>query len=163
MKKEILHKAIDLLSRREHSAKELQQKMQNKKFIAEDISPVIQYLIEKDYLSDIRFAESVFRVRVDKGYGWLYIKNELNQKGVSSNIINELDKNEEIDWYLVAELAYNKRFSTSLDDYFVYDQFNDHLTKDEVYKKANKEKAKRIRFLQARGFSLDQIFSLINE
>jgi regulatory protein len=54
-------------------------------------------------------------------FGWLYIKNELNQKGVCATIINELNKNHEIDWYLQAELAYNKRFNIWLDQCFSYE------------------------------------------
>jgi len=113
-------------------------------------------------LSDERFAQSILRVRVSRGFGWLYIKNELNQKGVCSTIINELNKNDEIDWYLQAELAYNKRFSTSLVEYFAYDNDNNFLSKDKVYQAANKEKAKRMRFLQYRGFSPDEIITVLN-
>ena len=50
---------------------------------------------------------------MNKGYGWLYITDELKQKGIGSNIINKLNENGEIDWYLQAELAYNKRFESS--------------------------------------------------
>jgi regulatory protein len=52
----------------------------------------------------------LFGTRLNKGYGWLYISNELAQKGVCDSIIVELNKNQQIDWYLQAELAYNKRF-----------------------------------------------------
>jgi len=162
MKKEILHRAVDLLSRREHSFKELHQKLQKKDFDSDDILPVLDYLIEKDYLSDQRFAESILRVRVVKGYGWLYIKNELSQKGVCSMIINELNKNDEIDWYLQAELAYNKRFSTPLVEYFSNELLDSGFSKDKVFKAAAKEKAKRMRFLQYRGFSPDQIMTILN-
>ena len=163
MKKEILHRAVDLLSRREHSQKELYQKLVKKDFSADDIPAVLAYLIEKDYLSDQRFAESILRVRVDRGFGWLYIKNELKQKGVCLTIINQLDKNDEIDWYLQAELAYNKRFSTPLVDYVVDDDEPiSHLSKNKAYQAASKEKAKRMRFLQYRGFSSDQIITVLN-
>jgi len=37
MKKEILHRAVDLLSRREHSRKELHQNLLKKDFDSEDI------------------------------------------------------------------------------------------------------------------------------
>lgn len=142
MNKSILHSAIGLLSRREHSTKELTQKLLLRKFEQEEITPVIEYLIEENYLSHERFAESVFRTRVNRGYGWLYIKNELAQKGISSSLISQLKNNQQIDWYLQAELAYNKRFGTTA----VIDQ---------------KDKAKRARFLQSRGFSSDEIFAIL--
>ncbi len=142
MNKAILHCAVDLLSRREHSYKELFNKLKLREHSEDEISPVLEYLIEKDYLSEERFAESLFRTRMNKGYGWRSIKSELSQKGVCSSIIHELNKNQQIDWYLQAELAYNKRFGE-----------ND--IKDQ------KEKAKRIRFMQYRGFSSDEIMPLI--
>ena len=49
MKKEILHRAVDLLSRRERSYKEQHQKLLKKDFDSDDIHPVLDYLIEKDY------------------------------------------------------------------------------------------------------------------
>jgi regulatory protein len=166
LKKEVLHRAIDLLSRREHSHQELFQKLINKTFVSEDIQPVLEYLIKKDYLSDERFADSLLRGRVAKGYGWLYIQNELKQKGVSSQIINQLNKNDEIDWYLQAELAYNKRFGHALLNVGSLDadsdEHNSFALKTKAYKAAAKEKAKRIRFLQYRGFSTEQITTALN-
>jgi len=140
--KTILHCAVDLLSRREHSYKELLQKLKLRDHCEEAITPVLEYLIEKDYLSEERFAESLVRNRMNKGYGWRFIKNELAQKGVCSSIILEQNKNQQIDWYLQAELAYNKRFG-------------------ECDIKDQKDKAKRIRFMQYRGFSSDEIMPLI--
>lgn len=64
-------------------------------------------------MSEQGFAERLFGTRVNKGYGWLYIRNESAQKGVCHSIIVELNKNQQIDWYLQAELAYNKRFGES--------------------------------------------------
>lgn len=141
MNKKILHIAVDLLSRREHSDQELYQKLALRDYKRDEVTPVVEYLFEKKYLSHERFAESVFRNRVNHGFGWRYIKNELSQKGISSAIVNELNNNQEIDWYLQAELAYNKRFSSSE----IVDQ---------------KDKAKRVRFLQYRGFSTDEIMSV---
>ena len=142
LKKEILHCAVGLLARREHSAKELMQKLMLREFEPTDISPVVDYLILKNYLSDERFAESSLRHRANKGFGWRYIKGQLTQKGVCSTIIQNLHKSHEIDWYLQAELAYNKRFG-------------DSIIKDQ------KDKAKKIRFLQYRGFSHEEIMAVI--
>ncbi|WP_448211458.1 regulatory protein RecX [Colwellia sp. MEBiC06753] len=143
MNKDVLHRAIDLLSRREHSIKELSQKLQSKLFDQSDIEPVIEFLIDNDYLSNSRFAESVIRNKVSRGYGWQAIRQELKQKGVDSDIytiaLNELN----VDWHLQAELAYQKRFGDSE----IQDQ---------------KDKAKRLRFLQYRGFSIDECLAVLN-
>ncbi|MCW8834604.1 MAG: recombination regulator RecX [Colwellia sp.] len=143
-----LHCGVGLLARREHSEFELRQKLSLREFDADDIEQAIERLLEKAYLSDERFAQSTCRYRVSRGYGWRYIANELKQKGVCSTIIQQLQKNCEIDWYLQAELAYNKRFSG-------YGEKNQQV--------AQKEKAKRIRFLQYRGFSSNEIFAIIND
>ena len=39
-----------------------------------------------------------------------------NKKGFATTIIQQLQKNCEIDWYLQAELAYNKRFGESREE-----------------------------------------------
>jgi len=142
MNKEILHRAIALLSRREHSATELSNKLCQRGYEYDEVNPVILSLIEQDYISDERYADCVLRSRVNKGYGWRFVQNELSQKGVSSSIAQKVVKNHQIDWYLQAELAYNKRFGNS--------QIEDQ-----------KDKAKRIRFLQYRGFSNDEIMAAI--
>ena len=147
-KQTALHCSVGLLARREHSEFELRQKLHSREFEANDIDIAIERLLDKDYLSDLRFAQSTFRHRVNRGYGWRYIANELKQKGVCSTIVQNLQNNCEIDWYLQAELAYNKRFG-------------EVLVKDP--QAAQKEKAKRIRFLQYRGFSTDEIFALVND
>ena len=144
MNTEVLHSAINYLSRREHSADELADKLRAKQFLQHDIAVVIEHLQEKNYQSDQRYAECIIRNRVSKGYGWQYIKQALTQKGVCDSIISEEHKKQQIDWYHQAELAYNKRFGDS-----------------EI--KDQKDKAKRQRFMQSRGFSFDQILTLINK
>tara|TARA_R110001592_G_scaffold70313_2_gene215540 strand:- start:2841 stop:3395 length:555 start_codon:yes stop_codon:yes gene_type:complete len=147
-KQTALHCGVGLLARREHSEYELRQKLSFREFPADEIDSVIERLLEKDYLSDTRFAHSTCRYRASRGYGWRYIANELKQKGVCLIIVQQLQKNCEIDWYLQAELAYNKRFGEP--------KLKDTQT-------TQKEQAKKIRFLQYRGFSSDEIFALVND
>lgn len=143
MNKAILHTAVDLLSRREHSIKELKNKLLLRDYPSEDFDEVIEYLLEKNYLSNERFASSVIRQRINKGYGWRFIENELKQKGLDSPTILLAKQEQSVDWYQQAALAYTKRFGISP----VFD---------------NKERAKRIRFLQYRGFSSDEIIAALN-
>lgn len=142
MNKAILHTAVDLLSRREHSIKELKNKLLLRDYPSEDFDEVIDYLLDKNYLSNERFADSVIRQRINKGYGWRFIENELKQKGLDTATIFLARQEQSVDWYQQAELAYHKRFGCSL--------ISD-----------NKDKAKRIRFLQYRGFSNDEIIQAI--
>jgi len=142
--KAVLHTAIDLLSRREHSVKELVHKLRQKAYQEDETYAVIDYLIKQNYLSEQRFTESVFRSRCNKGYGQQYIENELRQKGIKQELINKIAIELSVDWYQLAHQAYSKKFNDSK----ICDQ---------------KDKAKRIRFLQYRGFSMDEIFSVIND
>ena len=144
MNKAILHKGIDLLSRREHSELELRNKLRLREFQDDEITIVIDYLIENDYLSESRFADSVYRTRVNKGYGKRYIENELTQKGVSSTDIHAAAQELDVDWYHQVKIVYKKRFG-------------------DMPMAEQKDKAKRIRFLQYRGFSTDEIFTVLNE
>lgn len=138
-----MHQSIGLLSRREHTITELKQKLSLRDHEGPEVDEVIQFLIKENYQSDIRAAESIFRNRVSRGYGWLYIKNELKQKGVSSDISYSIHQEQDVDWYQQITETYSKKYA----DTEVVDL---------------KDKAKRMRFLQYRGFSIDEILSVLN-
>ncbi|TRX55800.1 regulatory protein RecX [Thalassomonas sp. M1454] len=141
--KDVKKAAYSLLSRREHSAKELKEKLVLREYQVADIEPVLSALAEQDIQSDLRFGESLLRTRLTKGYGWSYICAELKQKGLASDIIAQVEQTQSIDWFEQAKNAYQKRFP----DPKIYDQ---------------KDKAKRIRFLQYRGFDFEQISAALN-
>jgi regulatory protein len=141
--KEILHKAIALLARREHSSKELMQKLTMRGYMSDDIKDVLHFLQQENYQSDIRAAEAILRNRVSRGYGWRYIENEMSQKGVSSQIKTSLYQEHDVDWYHQAQMVYQKKYA----DTMIADQ---------------NDKAKRMRFLQYRGFSSDEIMTVLN-
>lgn len=140
----ILHSGIDLLSRREYSERELFAKLCAKSFCPDETQEVIQFLKENDHLSDLRFTESAFRSRINKGYGLLYIEQELKQKGVDSSIIWQVERDIQVNWLDIAQKAYQKKYG---DKQYLND----------------KDKAKRIRFLQYRGFSSEEIFTIVNK
>jgi len=142
--KKILHQAISLLSRREHSLKELRQKLVQREYERDELTPVLDFLICEDYQSDLRAADCFFRNRVSRGYGWLYIQNELKQKGIANDVMYSVYHEQDIDWYEQVQNTYQKKFA----DMPIVDQ---------------KDKAKRFRFLQYRGFSLDEIYFVLNE
>ncbi|WP_371372940.1 regulatory protein RecX [Thalassotalea aquiviva] len=142
LNKDIKKAAYSLLARREHSRQELMHKLLRKEFTQEDITPVLEALDEQNIQSDFRFGECQLRQRVTKGYGWQYIRAELKQKGLSSDLIYQLEQQQDIDWFLQALKAYNKRFG-------------DTVIADD------KDRAKRIRFLQYRGFSTEQILAAL--
>jgi len=102
------------------------------------IYAVIDDLLEKKYLSDERFTEVYIRSRCIRGFGPVKIKAELKNKGVSNNLIQDyLDPGSAI-WFDSAKSEYQKKYGeVSVADYSCW--------------------TKRARFLQARGFTMEQI------
>jgi regulatory protein len=106
--------------------------------ISHTIYAVIDDLIEKEYLSDERFTEVYIRSRCLRGFGPVKIKAELKNKGVSNHLIQDyLDPGAAI-WFDNAKSEYLKKYAGGpIGDYSSW--------------------AKRARFLQSRGFNMDQI------
>jgi regulatory protein len=84
----IYNKALDLVSRREHSRHELKQKL-NKRF--PETMPIIEEALDKlainNILDDERFAEMYLNSRARKGFGPKKIEMELYSKKVDSIFI----------------------------------------------------------------------------
>jgi len=85
----IYNKALDLISRREHSRYELMQKL-NKRYPETQplIEEVLDKLIVNNILDDERFAEMYINSRARKGFGPKKIEMELSSKHVESFIIS---------------------------------------------------------------------------
>lgn len=144
--KAIRHKAIDLLSRREHTQTELRNKLARHDYAAELVDDVIAQLALERLQSDERFAEAYVYQRVNKGYGPLRIKAELKQRGVDADCIAQQMDDLSMDWYQQAAQVLAKRFRTARAD---------ELTP--------KEKSKYLRFLQTRGFESGAAFYAIEQ
>jgi regulatory protein len=98
--KAIRLKIMDYLSRREHSSKEIFQKMSQRVESREMLEDTINGLVDDGLLSDERFAESYFQSRKNRGFGPLRIKNELSQRGVKDSIFTSIQA--DTDWSLYA-------------------------------------------------------------
>ncbi len=134
----VLHRAVDLLSRREHSAKELSEKLQRKGFAVEIVGKVVEKLIADRLQSDDRFTESFVNERKRRGHGPIKIQHELSHKGVSSMLIEAYVDVQSHEWFELAQLQYQKKYAnTGVNNY--------------------NEWTKRARFLQSRGFTTPQI------
>tara|TARA_B100000886_G_C20062358_1_gene342295 strand:+ start:87 stop:527 length:441 start_codon:yes stop_codon:yes gene_type:complete len=85
----IYNKALDLVSRREHSQYELIQKL-NKRF--PETTPIIEEVVKKlainNILNDERFAEMYLNSRARKGFGPKKIELELNSRKVETSFIS---------------------------------------------------------------------------
>lgn len=84
-------KAVDLLTRREHTEKELRQKLSEKGFGESEITNAVNTLKCEGYLSDSRYAEVFVRSRLRKSAeGKPLLMMRLTEKGVDRNIASEL-------------------------------------------------------------------------
>ena len=78
---------MDFLSRREHSKKELFNKLFKRVNDLELLNQEIDRLANEGLQSDERFSEAYIRSKTQAGYGPIKIKMELTQKGISMNLI----------------------------------------------------------------------------
>ena len=136
--KTVRNVALNLLARREHSQYELQQKLSQRSHSSDVVEIVIERLQQEDLLSDTRYSESYARVRANKGYGPLRIRQELRERGVAKETVAEVLDDITENWLEILQRAHDKKFNSA--------QLGDAT-----------ERAKRIRFLQQRGFELDLI------
>lgn len=129
--------AMNLLARREHSYAELLRKL-GSRFTREEIAEALDRLADEDLQSDERFARSYARQRMLNGYGPQRITAELRQRGVDAALSEETvaraPQEESTSWQVVAQAVALKKFGA------------------EPASDAQ-EKARRLRFLNYRGFS----------
>ena len=134
----LLSKGIRLLSMREHSVKEITTKLSVKCDSLDMVHAVVDGLLESKVLSDERFTESYVRSRSNRGFGPTKIRSELFLKGIKNNMIEDyMDVSSPI-WYENARNQYQKKYGDGpVSDYKAW--------------------AKRARFMQSRGFSMEHI------
>ena len=138
----VYNKALDLLSRREHSRKELYIKRTKRFDCKDEINLTLDQLEENNLLCDSRFTEEYVHSRRRKGFGPVKISMELEKKGVKDSLISsEIDKFN--DWDKLAELSFKKRFPDGASKNF-------------------KELQKQKNFLTNKGFSFYQIESVLD-
>jgi len=127
--------AIDILSRRDNSVKEMRGKLKQKGISEEDIDETITWLMEKKLLDDTAFAqkraESIFRTKL---VGPRFIQAKLREAGIESEIIAE-----SID-VLADREEWGARAQKALERW------------QKVHTKHKDDKIRQIRFLISRGF-----------
>lgn len=84
-KKNAYQTALDLLSRRDHFRRELEEKLRSREFHADDIEDAINRCAELDLVNDERVGERFVEIRAaDRGWGPHRLAAELRHRGVSS-------------------------------------------------------------------------------
>ena len=131
------NRAIGLLSRREHSRRELVRKLARVTSDATLVEHAIDRLAEQGLQSDERFAAALVRRRTSSGHGPLRLLGELREHGIDSPTIETALAEAAGDWHRVAAAARAKRFG-------------------EAPPASRHELARQLRFLQYRGFTSEQ-------
>lgn len=133
---DLRERALRLLARREHSRAELARKLGQAGFVQHDIETLLDEFEGKKWLSDQRFAESYVADHRARA-GNVKLAYDLRQRGVPDSIIEaSLNENRSSELARAREI-WRKKFSTP--------------------PTGAAEKAKQLRFLQGRGFSMDII------
>lgn len=132
--------ALTYLTRREHTQQELQTKLLGKKFAESIIESVIEQLLSQNLLSDARYAEQYTAERMRKGYGPMRIQQELQQRGVNAELVEQTLSVYKAEWLDHATLAWKKYMRLHPDV----------------------ETVKQQQFLYQRGFTFDQIREVID-
>ena len=135
---ELRARALRLLARREHSHRELERKLSPYAESSEALDVLISELKAKNQLSEARFAEERAR-QLSRKYGAARIRQDLKSKGVGEELVEHVSSDGDLERArAILERKYRQPAAT------------------------REERAKRMRFLQSRGFSSDIIFKLLS-
>jgi regulatory protein len=135
---ELEQAAIRLLTNREHSRAELRRKLQARSEDTILLDQVLDSLESGGYLSDERFAEQYVSYRKKKGFGPVRIRIELQERGISSDLVNAYADPSDDQWFEWLGECCRRKFGDSLPVDF-------------------KAQAKCARFLEYRGFPSELI------
>ena len=127
--------ALDYLGRREHARAELERKLAQKGHADDEIAAVLDRLQMQNLQSDQRFASSFLDQRARVGSGPKKIKMELEQHGVSAQIIDDVFAQASFDWAELANELWQHKFPQPAIDV--------------------KDKTRRQRFMLQRGFEYE--------
>ena len=135
--------AMNMLARREHSRKELQNKLCSR-FDSDTVVAVLDELIADGLQSDQRFLERFVSSKVNSGQGPKKIAYDLRSKGIAAEMVAEQLQGYDDDWLEMARELVRRK----------YGDIGDLLEQD------YKQRQKIQRFIASRGFSNDICYKL---
>ena len=133
-------RAMRFLARREHSREELRRKLAPKVEQGEDLDAVLDELAAKGWLSDARYAEHAISAKARR-FGPMKMAHYLKGRGVDAEAIAAGLRAAGADGAPQLETIWKSRFREAPQD--------------------EREKARQVRFLQGRGFALDEILRFL--
>jgi len=102
--------AFGLIAKKRYTCKELKEKLEKKGFNAE---PIIERLKELNYINDEEYARDYAIKKQNEGYGKYKIIYQLKSKGISDDIISNLqfssEKLEEVFLKYLKKIKKNKK------------------------------------------------------
>jgi len=134
-------KALGLLVRREHSARELKGKLARRGLDREESAQAVEKLQAKDFQNDGRFGAMLVRTRIEGGYGPRWILAELRTHGIAEAQARALLDAAEVDWPALVRRQLRRRYGA-------------------VPAAALAERAKRAGYLLRRGFDAATVQSV---
>ena len=136
--KKIRQVALSYLAKSEYTRFTLREKLLRKGFLHQVVEAALDSLAQQGFLDDARFCEVFIARRVRQGYGPIRILAECRQYGINEEIItSQLQQDEEF-WLTVINAVWQKK-------------------KFSADNSSQQEQLRQIRYLQYRGFRLDQI------
>ena len=133
-------KALTLLARREHSARQLKSKLARKGLDAAESASALADLQAKDFQNDARFGEMLVRSRIAQGYGPRWIIAELKTHGIAEAKARALIDAADPDWPALIRELVRRRYGAKPENLA--------------------ERVKRANFLLRRGFDAATVQSV---
>ena len=129
-------RALNYLARRDYTRSELQRKLAPHAELHSELKSLLDDLQMRGLLSEQRFVEQIVHARQGK-YGSLRIAQELRAKGIAEELINSTVAQVKGSELASVRAVWTKKFGSLPTD--------------------AKQRAKQMRFLQSRGFSMEVI------
>ena len=109
-----VQRALGLLTRREHSRKELTRKLTDRGVERAEAAAAIEKLCDAGWQDDARFAQSLVRSRANAGYGPIRIRAELGTHGLDREAVAAAMESFDGDWATNARDLIRRRFGQGI-------------------------------------------------
>jgi regulatory protein len=149
----VRRRAIELLARRDHSRLELNNKLRKKFPDADEqlLVDVLEQLAAEQLLDEYRFTEVFVHSKISKGFGPVYIRHALIQRGIGADLMCELLPTEQEFWADRLREMLIKRFRHVLKP----------VGQGESIPRSELLRVRR--YCQGRGFDSSQLFRVVEE
>lgn len=116
----------------------MERKLTQRGYSEQVIEAALDRLRGAGLQSDERFAEAFLANRIERGKGPVLIRAHLRERGVDEAVVERAFEGADVDWAAQALAVHARRFGEGIPADF-------------------EDKARRMRFLNARGFTGEQI------